>query len=453
MTSEVVILNKSAVALAADSAAVIGSFNQSDKRFSTNKIFRLSKNLPIAMMIYGNSEFMFTPWELIINEFSKNINHKTYSKLNEYASAFISFLESNKMNLEYEEQTDFIKNWIAGSILYGLVREGSNDSVYISSLEYNPKEKKHLFSPQKFNEILGDELNKLNRQLLEYPNDNHFLDDNQLSTLIYSLVDFVIEQIDSVEYPWIKHLTSNNKKLLKEYLVTLIRRKSKLSEDTESSGLVIVGFGENEIYPSICSYTILGLFNNKLKYEKIEEKSSEISRKNQAMVIPFAQSDVIDTILYGIDQKYFQEGHRSFITDFATENLSKGIKEAKLKDYKENNEIVGFIKKFRSEDEEYKKFIFKNYVDYYFDALSRYSKKHLFKETLSYIRFLPKEELANIAENLVSSTSIKRMISGGFETVAGPTDVVLLSKKDGFIWVKKKESFNLMLNPHLDKHY
>ena len=53
---------------------------------------------------------------------------------------------------------------------------------------------------------------------------------------------------------------------------------------------------------------------------------------------------------------------------------------------------------------------------------------------------LPRQDLAKMAEALVSLTAfIMRMSADQDETVAEPIDVAILSKGDGFIWVKHKD--------------
>lgn len=54
---------------------------------------------------------------------------------------------------------------------------------------------------------------------------------------------------------------------------------------------------------------------------------------------------------------------------------------------------------------------------------------------------LPKDELANLAESLVSLTSLQRRVSREIETVGGPIDVAVISKGDGFVWIKRKHYF------------
>lgn len=64
------------------------------------------------------------------------------------------------------------------------------------------------------------------------------------------------------------------------------------------------------------------------------------------------------------------------------------------------------------------------------------------------IEFLPKDELAYMAESLVNMTAFKRKVSNDAESVGGPIDVAIISKGDGFIWVKRKHYFSKELNSH-----
>jgi hypothetical protein len=52
-----------------------------------------------------------------------------------------------------------------------------------------------------------------------------------------------------------------------------------------------------------------------------------------------------------------------------------------------------------------------------------------------------------MAESLVNLTSLKRRVSLQEETVGGPVDVAVISRSDGFIWIKRKEYFRTELNP------
>ena len=49
------------------------------------------------------------------------------------------------------------------------------------------------------------------------------------------------------------------------------------------------------------------------------------------------------------------------------------------------------------------------------------------------------EDMTNMAENLVSITSLQRHFSSSDETVGGPIDVAVITRAEGFTWVRHKD--------------
>lgn len=58
-----------------------------------------------------------------------------------------------------------------------------------------------------------------------------------------------------------------------------------------------------------------------------------------------------------------------------------------------------------------------------------------------------------MAESLVNLTSFERRVTPDAETVGGPIDVAVISRGDGFIWIKRKHYFDPDLNPHFLSNY
>lgn len=100
MTAEIAIMNKDAIALAADSAVTIEQ-QKGKKIYNTvNKLFMLSKYQPIGIMIYGNATFMGVPSYFIkVKPRHKDLNNK-----------FIAFFISSKIG---RLQTN---RWASGGI-------------------------------------------------------------------------------------------------------------------------------------------------------------------------------------------------------------------------------------------------------------------------------------------------------------------------------------------------
>ncbi|WP_409201008.1 hypothetical protein [Methanobrevibacter sp. DSM 116169] len=81
MTSEILIMTPSAIALAADSTVTIGGLKTYQ---GVNKLFMLSNNPPMGIMIYNTADFFGIPLETIINDFSKSMksdNNITIEKI------------------------------------------------------------------------------------------------------------------------------------------------------------------------------------------------------------------------------------------------------------------------------------------------------------------------------------------------------------------------------------
>lgn len=96
MTAEIAVMNKQAIALAADSAVTFPK-EMGGKIFpSASKIFTLSKYEPVGVMIYGNASLMDVPWETIIKVYRNHLGKRTLKTISAYAENFLSFLAKNE---------------------------------------------------------------------------------------------------------------------------------------------------------------------------------------------------------------------------------------------------------------------------------------------------------------------------------------------------------------------
>ena len=88
-----------------------------------------------------------------------------------------------------------------------------------------------------------------------------------------------------------------------------------------------------------------------------------------------------------------------------------------------------------------------------FETARDYRKENFSSGIIDAVNVLPKDELAELAESLVSLSSLKHRMSMDKETVGGPIDVAVISKGDGFIWIKRKHYFDRDRNPHFFDNY
>ena len=114
MTAEIVIMNREAIAFAADSAITLDQAG-GPKIFNTaNKLFALSKFQPVGVMVYGNAMFMTVPWETIIKTYRTHLHDESFKTLPEYATHFLSFLEKQQTLIPPAEQNRFFQLMVKG---------------------------------------------------------------------------------------------------------------------------------------------------------------------------------------------------------------------------------------------------------------------------------------------------------------------------------------------------
>ncbi|MBU0763693.1 MAG: hypothetical protein KJ607_02535, partial [Bacteroidetes bacterium] len=290
MTAVLGILNKQAVAIAADSAVTIGG-HQNHKIFNrANKVFTLSKHQPVGIMIYNSASFMATPWETIIKIYRKQLGEKIFPTVVDYQNDFIKFLHSKHFFTDTEIQKVYLGNFsvnIINSVINEIVQK--NRALFDNPNEDNKKEFLKLLEQQIDQLIhIWESRTDICPEFIDYSFDMF----RSYSENIFSdLVQTRFTQ-NAIEIP-VRLL-----KKIKETVFLILKAQENLSNYT---GLIFTGFGEEEIYPQLVPVNISMVTDNRLRYYIDKEHVANISNSNNGAVRPFAQTDVIDTILSGID--------------------------------------------------------------------------------------------------------------------------------------------------------
>ena len=142
MTALVGILNKRAVAIAADSAVTIR--NQGNRKVlnTARKIFQLSKKYPIGVMIYSMADFMDTPWDVIIKLFCDRYGDRPCNTIKEYVDSFLKFLSDENYFIEPDRERLYVNRELLD--LYSEIRssaiEKMNEEIEDESLVISRKE-------------------------------------------------------------------------------------------------------------------------------------------------------------------------------------------------------------------------------------------------------------------------------------------------------------------------
>jgi len=436
MTCEIAVMNREAVALAADSAETVGR-----KIFrSAEKLFALSR--AAGIMIYGATTLAGVPWETVIKRYRNELGDTRYETLKEYGDSFIKFIEENENRL-IPESTQ--KKYMLDSIhdCFDSLVEDIDTAVKV--LFYRKKNVTESNIVRVAEGVVGRYCQAVNsfEMYPSIPQDYA----QQISRVYKADIDNLIEEIFE-QFP-----TASIKEELEEIAIGLFTHNIRESdscgidyfdeyEPRNSSGIVIAGFGETDAFPSVAAYDIEGMLLNHLKYMRLDDKSSSIAElidedaPYPARIIPFAQEDMVDQVVYGVDSTFDFFLIRESVDIFSS-TYSKMIgNDRKLR----NDDKERLLKKLISKRRQVSEGITNKALEFEF-------RTH-YLPTLRVLSVLPKDELAVMAETLVNLTSFKRRITMASETVAGPVDVAIISRGDGFIWTKRKRYFPPELNPN-----
>lgn len=411
MTAEIAILSRSAVALAADSASTVTrqiSPTETERRVlkGANKLFALSRREPVAVMIFGAASFMGVPWETLIKMYRADRAGKAFNTLAEYPTDFFSFLESHPNLFPDDAQEKAARS---AMLRYAFMVLGQAIGKYDSSRKTGKRE---------MNRIVGEEIDAENR----YVNKCKFargFDRTTTADLINKYDAHLTKTISDVFGAYT--VSKPRIKTLKTILVAAI---SKIWFNEASAGIVFAGFGTSDHYPRLVGHRCQGLFENTLLRTKREQK--EISNENPAEIVPFAQTEMVQTFLWGIDPDILKA-----VEGFISASFGEFRKNVRQDAPAAATSVSAASKAIRKQFD-------KDFVEY----ISANHAQPIYR----IIDVLSKSELAELAETLINMESLKKRITQPIESVGGPVDVAVISKAEGVIWIKRKHYFDPDLN-------
>ncbi|MDE0688067.1 MAG: hypothetical protein OXI61_07875 [Candidatus Poribacteria bacterium] len=430
MTAEIAVMNKQAIALAADSAVTFGRETEQKIFTSASKIFTLSKYEPVGLMIYGDANLMEVPWETIVKVYRNTLDQKTFPTVGDYATDFFSFVAEKEQLFSDDEQNSYVEHYI-----YSYFRLIANEIT--EHVEQIMKENKEIgdTGTRKITSLtIKDHFEKWKEAELScsIPEDFTGALRQKYKNLISNAKKEIFENLP---------LTQSSSRQLTEIAVNLFTKFPTGISPPNTSGIVIAGFGTEDTFPVLESFSVEVKIGNYLKYRKNEEECASIGFETSAVIRPFAQREMVLTFMTGVAPDY----QRTIITDMndlcifypqvLVDNIDCLNQEDK-ENLKQQLKEVG-----QKEFEKYRK------------KLSEYRIDNFINPVMEVVQGLPKDELAAMAESLINLTSFKRRVSMEEETVAEPIDVAVISKGDGFIWIKRKHYFERELNQQFFENY
>ena len=427
MTSEVVLMNRQAVAMAADSAVTISGPQYLKTYQSVDKLFPLVDGQPIAVMIYNNAEIMSTPWETVISLYREASRGRSLDTVEAYAEDFMTFLSGNPDLFPADHQdTEFFKHV---AVVFTVIAEDFDYQVQRFKEQNSARLKEHL-SPI-FEFVVGE----LHADYQRYPDDNPRADlacfpqgmAEQVKRRYRGEIDQLIESLAASlrqDYSGLA-ISDATRERLRDIAVFAVTKDAFFEHYT---GVVFAGFGARDKFPAMRSYlsssVILGILKRK------QDRAADMTSDAGPVVQPYAQDRMIRTFLTGMDQylRMFMYGETlklsmNLVTDVIgrAPGMNEAQRQALFQDYSENN--MGFA------------------LREFFKSIDSYQYAVHTRPIYRAIGSLPKRELGETAASLIKLNSFQQKVMHSIETVGGPIDVAVITRNGGLEMKRDKPDF------------
>lgn len=301
MTAEVAILNREAVAIAADSAVTVDG-PEGRKIYNTaNKLFALSVTEPIAVMVYGAGSFGPVPWETIVKKYRHQLASDSCDTVAEYASDFIQHL------------SQFVK---PGAHLERVRKTAYWELIEIRESVRNRLLKMGIMSQRFGRKFICDEIIVQIQSRIDHLNSTGRIEGlsettagHQINLAVPDWKEFVDECLGD--------LPSNAG--IRQRARAMVRAALKVPSPF-ASGIVFAGFGKSQLFPSLVKYVVDGADSRGVRACRLDNiqigEKGHTGEEPPAIIYLFAQTDMVDTFMGGI-----HPGYSLALEDFVDETI------------------------------------------------------------------------------------------------------------------------------------
>jgi hypothetical protein len=380
-------------------------------------------------MIFGDAALMEVPWETLLKEYRKELGDKSFSTIDDYSKDLLAFLVRLKSLFSESRQRMAAASMAAG--VFAAIRSEIDDNVKDRSQDKKVTE-------SEIGEIVANVVEEWKTYL-----DGCDFADGVDDGFVGKLINEFCKEFDEA---WGEAIGELKRPPNDTEVSRYIAAKRIATGGAMETGLVVAGFGSDEMFPAVRTVRVKRIVLDTVLYSHDADESHKIDLETSgAALLPFAQRDVVIAFLTGCESSYidmmantlneiFDQYPNVIIRHLADSSvpLEDSTRDA-IRD--RVNQDMGSIKKK------------------FFDRLSKYKNDKHILPLLDVIAALPKDELASMAEALVNLTAVKRQMALDIETVGGPIDVAVISRGDGFIWIKRKHYFSSEFNPHFTSMY
>lgn len=410
MTSEIAVMNQRAIALAADSAVTLIGGGKVIVRNDQKKLFNLAEGLPVGVMFFGVADLMGHPWEVLLEHYQKAMKPNALPHVRDYATQFTAMLDNLEQFFSPERQKDEYKRLLASvyRFIFRLAHylhetgvNGPDEEILRQAIELvwqryqtnddgTPRRDLPCF-PKGFGETVERDYSDAIEEMTNYAFSAFVLDTTSRERLRHIAVQCVVKDL--------------------------------FLEDV--TGLVFAGYGGNEPYPTVVTYTLSAVVAGIVKRGMTDE--TKIDGQTHATITLFADSEVTYAFLRGIE---LDLEARIYGTMHA---MSHTLVDQVVNSFTDVDPAQRESVRRQFHSQQVPQFVRRCH-----DVISEYQQQTYINPMLSVLEIATRQDLAETAHELVALNIFKKRIMAQKQTVGGAIDVAVISRDGGFTWWKRQ---------------
>ena len=411
MTSEVMIMNRQAVALAADSAVTYGGGPDPVVTLEAEKILPL--NGSVALMVYSRGDVLGRSWSQIAHAFRQKHGSAEFQSVAECAKAFFAFVDGNrKLFPEREEREEFeelmraafltLMNHARAMASYPGAGYSDDAEAFEAALELyrshlandengRPRADLEVFSHltrERFYELFGPMLDQLIADAL-----GSFGQEEAMRARLFDFAYMIVTKPAFLE-PY--------------------------------AGLVFAGFGSSDIFPVYVHHYASILVDGVIKRAHDETTAVGVDDGPNAFLRTFAQADMTHAFLRGIHPLMFDMMiSMNLITNEAAAELA--LREAGM----EPKEAGAVMERIGQGS-------LPALTGHFIKAAHQVSQEEFINPFIQVVAASGKRQIAETSKALVELNILKSSLHMTQTGVGGDVDVVMISQTGGLEWYARK---------------
>ena len=428
MTAVVGILNKRGIAIAADSAVTMTRDGNEKIENSANKMLRMSDVCPISVMTVGSASFHTTPWDIIIRRYRQKRGDIQFPTVQACIDDFLSYMLTEKIYFPEEAEKNHLRKMLK-SFWWDIVCKVPDISINNKGVVTNKKQillafRRRIESGIKcFKETAPLPMYK-DYTIDQFKNYLCLMVDDYFKNKTIDIDSLIFEEEDAEYNGYTEDILSEIKSQFIEGFFFYMKH-GYVNDNTQ---LIFSGFGSEEKFPVMIRVRVCHGFDNRVSYNIDPKDIHTISDVNPVAICPYAQKDIMDALLTGIEPYFFKN-----ICNYSESMFDKMTRELSTEYFLEgdSDEIEAILDKVKSSDlarqfKQYGKRIQEEERRQWLKALNNYSV----------------QDMAHLAENLIAMTSFERHMTFSEEGVGGPIDLAVITKNNGFTWLNRKSWYH-----------